>query len=872
VVGSTDSRRPVHGSAKPTLLLGWFVWLSVACSGCGGVVGSTPPSGGGTDTVPPSMSAISSSPNPTGATISWTTNEPSDSQAEFGTTTNYGQSTSLSPALLTNHSVSLNSLVASTLYHFRVRSRDAAGNLATSGDFTFTTTAAPDTTPPVISSLSANGITATSANIAWATNEAADSQVEYGTTTGYGQSTPLDSTRGTTHTVPLTGLASSTLYHYRAKSRDAAGNLATSGDAALMTAVLPDTTPPTVSITSPVAGAAVSGTITLTANASDNKGVAGVKFKVDGTNSGAEDTTAPYSASLDTTALSNGSHAIAAEARDAAGNHTTSAGVTVTVNNGAPPPGGPITIGQVIVDPPTLETIGVSLPILSGDTNYNAKVQVFYRKLGDTAWNEALPLLRVRPENLSTEDPSPFPVGEQFAGSIFDLQPDTLYDVRLEVQDPDGGNATKLDSIRTRSVPLANPATPRVVNVSNMSQLQTALSGANPGDIITLANGTYGGAISVSRSGTAANPIFVRGQSQSGVILDATGSTYGITVGGTNVTVENLTVRSSSWGMRLASTSDAVVRRVKITNVFFGIDARGGTNQNYYICDNTLEGKGAVWPDTSNAVWDFEGIVVTGSGHVVCYNTLSGFGDALGLSHDTAIPNRAIDFYGNEVLWTGDNGVEMDFTERNVRVFRNRFTNGGNHSISFQPIWGGPAYAFRNVIYNSGTAPYKLNNDPTGFLIFHNTAVRPGWAWGQYGGVASNFQFFNNITVGTTDAVDMSTDISLAQIDYDGWLPDGQFRFTTTWVGFNNLRQNSPYEHHGLILNGMPFAAPLTIPVSYTTFVQPLDASLTATSNAIDTGARLPNINDTFTGNGPDLGALERGLPLPWYGVRPATP
>src|SRR5712671_4384569 len=100
----------------------------------------------------------------------------------------------------------------------------------------------------------------------------------------------------------------------------------------------PDTTPPTVSITAPANGATVPATVTITASASDNVGVAGVQFKIDGTNFGAEDTSAPYSVSWNTTTASNGSHTIAAIARDAAGNRTPSATVTVTVNNAPPPP------------------------------------------------------------------------------------------------------------------------------------------------------------------------------------------------------------------------------------------------------------------------------------------------------------------------------------------------------------------------------------------------------------------------------------------------------------------------------------------------------------------------------------------------------
>jgi N,N-dimethylformamidase beta subunit-like, C-terminal/Concanavalin A-like lectin/glucanases superfamily/Bacterial Ig-like domain/Bacterial Ig domain/Calx-beta domain len=99
--------------------------------------------------------------------------------------------------------------------------------------------------------------------------------------------------------------------------------------------VTPDATPPAVSVTSPAAGATVSGTVTVTADASDNIGVAGVQFMLDGASLGAEDTTAPYSVSWNTTAVTNGTHTLTARARDAAGNVTTSSAISVTVSNTA---------------------------------------------------------------------------------------------------------------------------------------------------------------------------------------------------------------------------------------------------------------------------------------------------------------------------------------------------------------------------------------------------------------------------------------------------------------------------------------------------------------------------------------------------------
>ena len=97
-----------------------------------------------------------------------------------------------------------------------------------------------------------------------------------------------------------------------------------------------DTTPPTVSITAPTAGATVTGTVTVSATATDNVGVGGVQFQLDGVSLGAEVATPPYAVAWTTTATADGAHVLTAVARDAAGNKATSTGVSVTVANTAP--------------------------------------------------------------------------------------------------------------------------------------------------------------------------------------------------------------------------------------------------------------------------------------------------------------------------------------------------------------------------------------------------------------------------------------------------------------------------------------------------------------------------------------------------------
>jgi lysyl endopeptidase len=98
-----------------------------------------------------------------------------------------------------------------------------------------------------------------------------------------------------------------------------------------------DMTPPTTSITSPANGATVSGTVSVTSNASDNVGVARVEFLVDG-GLAATDTSVPYSFSWNTTSLPNGSHTLRSRAFDAASNVGQSTVVTVTVSNGGVSP------------------------------------------------------------------------------------------------------------------------------------------------------------------------------------------------------------------------------------------------------------------------------------------------------------------------------------------------------------------------------------------------------------------------------------------------------------------------------------------------------------------------------------------------------
>lgn len=133
---------------------------------------------------------------------------------------------------------------------------------------------------------------------------------------------------------PTTTATASATVSFTANGGTSSAIATGSGAASAGSAIAPaDTTPPTIAMTAPLAGETVSGTVTVSASATDNVGVAGVQFKLDAANLGAEVTAPPYAVTWDTTTTVGGAHTLSAVARDAAGNLGTSDAVPVTVAN-----------------------------------------------------------------------------------------------------------------------------------------------------------------------------------------------------------------------------------------------------------------------------------------------------------------------------------------------------------------------------------------------------------------------------------------------------------------------------------------------------------------------------------------------------------
>jgi hypothetical protein len=519
--------------------------------------------------------------------------------------------------------------------------------------------------------------------------------------------------------------------------------------------------------------------------------------------------------------------------------------------------------GAVRTPYPTITNLAVEWEI-DGDDDLDATCAVTFRAVGADAWREGMPLVRV-PAGESRGTRPIVRWTNRLSGSLLDLRPDTEYEIRLNLSDPDGGDAARVVRARTRPEPVA-PAD-AVVRRGGKGEL----NGVRPGEVLLLEDGDYG-SIRLNRDGTPGRPVVIRSASGKATFREV------ILSGRRWVHLEGVTVDGP---VRMDGAADCVVRRCTI-RAQYGIKAYGAGIENCLIEDNTIVGIQPWKADIMGASGDNEGegIQITGSGNVIRHNDVRGFRDCLSHLEDAgAAVQMCNDWLDNDVRLGLDDGIEADFARSNCRVMRNRITNCFV-GISSQPGLGGPNYFVRNVMFNLTYIPFKLYRGSRGDVVLHNTVVKVGDGLGIYSGEPfdgatfrnnlflggpSPVARFNGYAPGVGRAVDVTRFGERCDFDFNAYgAHGGPFAGRIGRWGFTRL-PGTDYESHGMQV-GLDALANPVFPDEPLREYEPPDLRPRGDGPLVDRAARIPGVNDSFRGAGPDLGAYEAGAPLPRYG------
>ncbi len=541
-----------------------------------------------------------------------------------------------------------------------------------------------------------------------------------------------------------------------------------------------------------------------------------------------------------------------------------------------------------VLEPSTTTCLGVHW-IVRGDDDGDARVAVAWREKGAEDWREGADLWRVGKghhvarqavgNGVTLEMPDD---ARLYAGSVLWLQPGTDYELRLQLIDGDGGGVEHIIPARTSVEPIAAKDAPlRYVKPGDgggsgedhdpWKGLPAALAEVRPGDVLLLQKGVYP-PVEIAISGEPGKPIILRGLA--GAVIDGAGAGRVISATGIHdVWFEDLELRNGEYAIVAHESARIVMRGCHLHGVDYGFTAtRDKGTEGFFIADNLIEGP-STWPRTKG-IEGARGIQLSGEGHEVCYNRVRGFADAINTFQDGRC--SAIDFHHNDVSELTDDGMELDFAQRNVRCFENRLTNA-YQGISLQPVFGGPVYVLRNLLINVPVEPFKLHNGPSGALIMHNTVIKKGSPFGVYGEVAIRWVVTrNNLFIGFgEDRYGTSFDMAMENCDFDydgfGGGPWANFcKWNRTKYPTFAAMAESPVHHHSLVVDPQTtFATPL-VAVTDENVQRAIgeDVALAADATAVDAGLALPGINDGFAGKAPDLGAYEFGVAAPHYGPR----
>lgn len=492
-------------------------------------------------------------------------------------------------------------------------------------------------------------------------------------------------------------------------------------------------------------------------------------------------------------------------------------------------PTGTVPVGSLIQDTgyATPEQIALYLPI-TGTVSYSATASCRFKRTIDSTWTTGHPLYRIRPS--FSETPTVGSVPDAFAWTIIDLTPGTSYDIEVTVIDG-GSSSTKTLTTSTRSLPAASGATTKTAN--SVASIATQFASLNAGDVLEIADGTYNfsNILTLNRSGADGNPIYIRGQSRAGTILQKSDAVIKL-LAANYVVFERMTlqgsgtdsnINASSWGVWIDENSGTSYNQTQVTfrnMTFTGVDkgialftssGNVASTRQLLVYDCTLTGNNT-WamdlytpPSTSapdgtldidqNGTWNDDCICLSGQGNCAFNNTITGFGDTFAISsHDVATAN--VHVYRNKILMGGDDFVEADDSQRNISIYDNKARNTMTF-LSLDPLYGGPLLFARNISINQGRSPFKFNTTSSGWFLYNNTVIRTlsyytltgsptaeaGWYQSGAGGsiVQDSCGFRNNILIdqasGLTQTLrlDNSSGYTTMDFDHNAWYPDGSF-------------------------------------------------------------------------------------------------
>jgi hypothetical protein len=608
--------------------------------------------------------------------------------------------------------------------------------------------------------------------------------------------------------------------------------------------------------------------------------------------------------------------------------------------------------GRFTVEHPTLLNLGFEWEI-AGDANRNAAVAVNYRAAGESAWRQALPLVRMGGERVFRKTEGlDYTVPDGFAGSILNLQPGTEYECRFRMTDPDGvtGEAAKTVRVRTRTEP--QPAkSGRTLHVypadyqgkreePSFTGILEAYYGAGlgdwsvvwekraqPGDTLLVHTGMYrnerlnyvdplatpfDGSMSLTLKGTAEKPITIKAAGDGEVIFDGAGNHRLFDVMASHhhifdgLTFRNTDVAIFAGQKEVLGAVALTVKNCRFENVGYGVWTEYAGSSDFYIADNLFLGRddrfrligwtGPRWSSAgafgSHQLTSYYAVKVYGPGHVIARNAIAYFHDAIGIStygtpeKDPERRASSIDIYLNDIHLSNDDFVETDGGVHNIRVFQNRGVNAAQGGYSSQPVFGGPVYFIRNILYHvpAGVA-FKFSAKPAGLFVWHNTIVGEQTARDP----SSNMHFANNLFLGRDTpgrgVMTWANATGAYSTDYNGYRPNrgvaAQYAWLATpsyepkredWKTFASLaefRAATGQEAHGVEVDFDVFERMVPPDPSKRHAVyhaMDLDFRLKAGGKAVDAGVAIPTVNDGWVGRAPDLGALEVGGPEVKYG------